>query len=100
MESSRRDLLNNVAEHRSIVKNNLNAYYSRFSFTPKTGKAFPKAGVLLFTEQNQVFPEVYTLIDTFCDLSRKSKSWVHLRTVPTSLKSILLFVKRTSCFDS
>jgi len=36
MESSRRDLLNNVAEHRSILKNNQTTYYPRLSFTPKS----------------------------------------------------------------
>ena len=46
MGSSRRDLLNDVAEHRSILKNNENTHYLRFSFTPKTGIAFPKTGVL------------------------------------------------------
>ena len=37
MESSRRDLLNDMAEHRSILKNNQNTYYPGFSFTPETG---------------------------------------------------------------
>jgi len=46
MESSRRDLLNDVAEHRSILKNKRNSYYPRFSFTPKTGVAFAETGVL------------------------------------------------------
>ena len=46
MESSRRDLLNNVAEHKSILKINQNTYYPRFSFTPKTRIKFPKTGVL------------------------------------------------------
>jgi len=41
MESSRRDLLNDMAEHRPILNNNQNTHYSRFSFTPKTGTAFP-----------------------------------------------------------
>jgi len=41
MESSRRDLLNDVAEHKSILKDNQNTYYPRFSFTPKTDIAFP-----------------------------------------------------------
>ena len=36
MVSSRRDLWNDVAEHRPILKNNQNTYLS-FSFTPKTG---------------------------------------------------------------
>jgi len=46
MESSRRDLLNDLAEHRFILKNYQNAYYFRFSFTPKTGIAFLKMSVL------------------------------------------------------
>jgi len=37
---SARDI--NVAEHWSTLKN---AYYSRFSFIPKTGMALPKLGV-------------------------------------------------------
>jgi len=35
-----------VAEHKSILKNDQNTYYPRFSFIPKTGTAFPKTGVL------------------------------------------------------
>jgi len=46
MESSRRDLLNDVAEHMSILKNDQNTHYPRFSFTPKTGIAFPLTVVL------------------------------------------------------
>jgi len=46
MESSRGDLLNDMAEHRSILKNVQNTYYPRFSFIPKTDKAFIKVGVL------------------------------------------------------
>jgi len=34
MESSRRDLSNDVAEHRHTLKNNQNTYYPRFSFIP------------------------------------------------------------------
>jgi len=45
MESSRRDLFNDVADHESILKNNQNTYYPRFSFTPKTGMT-PKTIVL------------------------------------------------------
>jgi len=37
MESSRRDLLNDMAEHRPILKDNQNMYDPRFGFTPKTG---------------------------------------------------------------
>jgi len=46
MESSRRDLSNDMAEHRPILKNIQNTYYSRFSFTSKTGIEFPKTRVL------------------------------------------------------
>ena len=49
MESSRRHLLNDVAELRSMLKNNENTFYPRFSVTRKTGVAFPKTGVLFFT---------------------------------------------------
>jgi len=46
MESSRRDLLNDVAERGSILKNNQNTHYPRFGFTPKTGIELPKTGAL------------------------------------------------------
>jgi len=42
MESSRRDLLNDMAEHLLILKNNQNTFHPRFGFTPKTSVAFPK----------------------------------------------------------
>ena len=45
MESCRRDLSNDVAEHRLTLKNNQNRYYPRFSFTPKIGTELPKTGV-------------------------------------------------------
>jgi len=47
MKSSRRDLLSDVTEHRSTLKNNQYTYYPRLSFTPKTGIAFPKTGINL-----------------------------------------------------
>ena len=46
MESSRRDLSNDMAEHRPILKYNQNTYYPRFSFTLKTCIAFPKTSFL------------------------------------------------------
>jgi len=46
MESSRRDLLNNMVQHKPILKNNQNMQHPRFSFPPKTGVAFSKTGVL------------------------------------------------------
>jgi len=42
MESSIRDLLNDMAEHRPVFKNNQNTSHPRFGFTPKTGREFPK----------------------------------------------------------
>ena len=41
MKSSRRDLLNDTAEHRSTLKNSQNRY-TRFIYAPKTGKNFLK----------------------------------------------------------
>jgi len=46
MENSRRDLFNDMAEHRPTLKNNQN-YHPRFGFAPKTGVAFPK---IVFTD--------------------------------------------------
>ena len=42
MESSRHNLLNDMAVHTPIFKNNLITYHPGFGFTPKTGSAFPK----------------------------------------------------------
>jgi len=47
MESSRRDLLNDMTEQRPILENNQNTYRSRFRFTPLTGTVFPKTGALI-----------------------------------------------------
>jgi len=44
-ERSRRELSIDVAEHRSILKNDQNTYYPRFNFIPKTHLAFPKIDV-------------------------------------------------------
>ena len=50
MESSRRDLLNDMAEHRSILKSNQNTHIPHFGFTPNTVViAYPKLG-FVFTE--------------------------------------------------
>jgi len=46
MESSRRGLLNDVAEYMSILKSNRYTYHPRFKFLPKTGMAFPITGLL------------------------------------------------------
>jgi len=44
---SRRELSIDVADHRSMLKNNQNTYYPRFSFTPTTGMELPETSVLL-----------------------------------------------------
>jgi len=49
MESSRRDLLNDMTEHRLTLKNNQNKYHPRFGFTPNTGTSSPKRG-FVFTK--------------------------------------------------
>jgi len=53
MESSRRYLSNDMAEHSPILKNNQITYHPRFGFTPKTGIAFPKTG-FVFTVMSSV----------------------------------------------
>jgi len=50
MESSRQDLLNDMAEHKPILKNNQNTYHPRFGFIPKTVIAFPKTGFCFYCE--------------------------------------------------
>jgi len=45
-ESSRRALLNDVAEHKSTLKNNRNTHYPGFNFTPKTGVELSEMAVL------------------------------------------------------
>jgi len=47
MENPHRDLLNDIAEHWSILKNKQYTNYARFSFTPKPGIELPKTGVLV-----------------------------------------------------
>jgi len=42
--------LNDMAEHRPILKNNQNTIHPRFGFTPKTGIAFPKTGFYFYCE--------------------------------------------------
>jgi len=48
MESSRRELLNDMAERKIILKNNQNTHHPRLGFTPKTGIAYPKTGVCFY----------------------------------------------------
>jgi len=47
MESSSRDLLNDVAEYRPTLKNKQNTYNPYFTFIPKTGIELPKTGTEL-----------------------------------------------------
>jgi len=55
MESSRRDLSNDMAERRPILKNNQNRYHPCFGFTPKTGIALFTQD-FLFTVFTSYFP--------------------------------------------
>jgi len=48
MDSSLRNVLNDMAEHMPILKNNQNMYHFRFGFTHKIDIAFPKMGVLFW----------------------------------------------------
>jgi len=57
MESSCRDLFNDMTELRPILKNDQNTYYARFGFTPKTGIAFPKMGV--FTVSLRAYNDLF-----------------------------------------
>jgi len=50
MESSRRDLWNDMDEHMPFLKNNQNTYHPRFGSTPKSGMAFPKKGGFVFSK--------------------------------------------------
>jgi len=50
MESSRRDLLNDMAEKRPILKNNQKTDHPSVGFTSKTGIAFPKSGFYFYCD--------------------------------------------------
>jgi len=52
MESSRRDLSNHMAGHRSIMKNNQYTYYSRLMFSPETGERSLKQLFHFYSESN------------------------------------------------
>jgi len=45
---SRRHFSIDVAEHRSILKNNHSTHYPRLGFTPETGIELPETGILVF----------------------------------------------------
>jgi len=72
MESSRRDLLNDMAEHKSILKNNQNTYHPRFDFTPKIGIAFPKTGFCFYCLLvNVIFLSwMHQMTRCFCSMQR------------------------------
>jgi len=58
-ERSQLELSIDVAEHRSILKNNQSTYHPRFSFIPKTGTVFPKAGVLFVANSPEDISDIY-----------------------------------------
>ena len=66
IESSRRDLLNDMAEHTHILKNRRNMYYLRFSFTPKSGIELPKTGVSFILCKKLIFAVAQTATVCFC----------------------------------
>jgi len=89
MESSRGDLLNDMAEHAPILKNNRNTYHPCFGFTPKTGIAFPKTSFFLSVCSKLAFvqPIGYAVVDdarhsglgdTVSFFSGDSRSVVHV----------------------
>lgn len=60
---ARRDFTNNLAEHRSILRNYQNTYFLRFSFTPKTVKIFLKHVFRFYCEAHHlIFPREKTMI--------------------------------------
>jgi len=62
MESSRRDLFIDVSEPKSLLKTDENTFYPRFSFMPKTGKAFPKTGVCFYCEKSRLLNITFPVI--------------------------------------
>ena len=65
MGSSRRDLLNDMTEHRPIFKNNQSTYHPRFAFTPKTGISIPQNGVLFLCERKVSLKLSYLCCSSF-----------------------------------
>jgi len=54
MESSRRDLSNDMAKHGPILKDHQNMYYPRFSFT-QNRYSIPQKGVWFLLSNNVTF---------------------------------------------
>jgi len=80
MESSRRDVLKYVAEHRFIVMNVQNAYYPCFTSTFKTGKDSHK----------QVYRFYYEITyDQFALVSQAFKNLISYRKPAPCLKGRL-----------
>jgi len=76
MESSQRDLSNDMAEHTPILKNNPNTWHPRFGFTPKTGIAFPKRGLSFYCVYNYLYRltnKVRGLKQTFHKRAKRKK---------------------------
>ena len=68
MESSRRDLLSDMAEHRPILKNNGNTNQPRFGFTLETAITFPKTGFCFYC----VFYSIFSVFKGFCWFNKKN----------------------------
>jgi len=76
MESSRRELLNDVAEHRPILKNNQNTYHTRFGFTPETGTASPKRRFYFYFDESNFQNDRNTYYPRFIFLSETGQSFL------------------------
>jgi len=74
-ERSRRELSIDVAEHRSMLKNCQNTHYPRFSFIPKTGKAFPETGSCF--SQERTYPTSCILNQS--DLNAREPNLLHFK---------------------
>jgi len=71
MESSRQDLLNDMAEYGPILKSSQDTKHHRFGFTPKTDITFPKTGLFL-----QCMPRSSMVSFGLAKKKRKDRSYV------------------------
>ena len=91
IESSRRDLLNNVAEqHGSILKNNQNAHHPLCRFIPQNRHSIPENGVSVFTVY--IFPinrkKIGVHLDIPWTISQPVHSWIFRGPPPPPLQSL------------
>jgi len=95
MESSRRDLLSDMAEHMTILKNIQNGYLNPNSLTPKTGSISQNADFVFFV--NFKCPRSYPL-PLFSTLHHRAEQSVRgqQKEVPNlSQHSLKAYVRHT-----